>query len=225
MSALKELSKTLNESPWPFFKQTFPVKVRQVDKGFLMINQALKEDILEEGDCLQRRSAAKCLMTRWNMHEDYESFRMIGNTAIRLANDFPLAKRSKQDGSSDPISLYIKETWGLIYNTGDSTAVHNHWPTVWRFVYYVKACEKCAPLVFDDCPIQDPWYAPLSTQAYCVEACDSCSPLQFPTCEEKLEIVPRTGQMILWPAWLLHEVPKHTCEHDRIMLSGNVNMK
>ncbi len=194
MSALKELSKTLNESPWPFFKQTFPVKVRQVDKGFLMINQALKEDILEEGDSLQRRSAAKCLMTRWNMHEDYESFRMIGNTAIRLADDFPLAKRSKQDGSSDPISLYIKETWGLIYNTGDSTAVHNHWPSLWSYTY-------------------------------CVEACDSCSPLQFPTCEEKLEIVPRTGQMILWPAWLLHEVPKHTCEHDRIMLSGNVNMK
>ena len=171
MSALGDLSNTLKEKPWPHFRQKFPVKVRQVDKGFLMINQALKEDILEEGDCLQRRSAAKCLMTRWNMHENsedsaaYESFRMIGNTAIRVANDFPLATKSKQDGTPEEIPLYLKETWGLIYNKGDSTEAHMHWPSLWSYTY-------------------------------CVEACELCSPLVFPTCnepEEKLEIVPRTG--------------------------------
>ena len=203
MSALGDLSNTLKEKPWPHFRQKFPVKVRQIDKGFLMINQALKEDILEEGDCLQRRSAAKCLMTRWNMHENsedsaaYESFRMIGNTAIRVANDFPLATKSKQDGTPEEIPLYLKETWGLIYNKGDSTEAHMHWPSLWSYTY-------------------------------CVEACELCSPLVFPTCnepEEKLEIVPRTGQMVLWPAWVMHEVPKHTCDHDRIMISGNLNLK
>ena len=203
MSALGDLSNTLKEKPWPHFRQKFPVKVRQVDKGFLMINQALKEDILEEGDCLQRRSAAKCLMTRWNMHENsedsaaYESFRMIGNTAIRVANDFPLATKSKQDGTPEEIPLYLKETWGLIYNKGDSTEAHMHWPSLWSYTY-------------------------------CVEACELCSPLVFPTCnepEEKLEIVPRTGQMVLWPAWVMHEVPEHTCDHDRIMISGNLNLK
>ena len=203
MSALGDLSDSLKEKPWPHFRQKFPVKVRQVDKGFLMINQALKEDILEEGDCLQRRSAAKCLMTRWNMHENsedsaaYESFRMVGNTAIRLANDFPLATKSKQDGTSEEIPLYLKETWGLIYNKGDSTEAHMHWPSLWSYTY-------------------------------CVEACELCSPLVFPTCnepEEKLEIAPRIGQMVLWPAWVMHEVPEHTCDHGRIMISGNLNLK
>ena len=203
MSALGDLSDSLKEKPWPHFRQKFPVKVRQVDKGFLMINQALKEDILEEGDCLQRRSAAKCLMTRWNMHENsedsaaYESFRMVGNTAIRLANDFPLATKSKQDGTPEEIPLYLKETWGLIYNKGDSTEAHMHWPSLWSYTY-------------------------------CVEACELCSPLVFPTCnepEEKLEIVPRIGQMVLWSAWVMHEVPEHTCDHDRIMISGNLNLK
>jgi hypothetical protein len=28
----------------------------------------------------------------------------------------------------------------------------------------------------------------------------------------------------VFPSWLHHEVPKHTCEHDRIMISGNLNM-
>ena len=203
MSALGDLSNSLKEKPWPHFRQKFPVKVRQIDKGFLMINQALKEDILEEGDCLQRRSAAKCLMTRWNMHENsedsaaYESFRMVGNTAIRLANDFPLATKSKQDGTPEEIPLYPKETWGLIYNKGDSTEAHMHWPSLWSYTY-------------------------------CVEACELCSPLVFPTCnepEEKLEIAPRIGQMVLWPAWVMHEVPEHTCDHDRIMISGNLNLK
>ena len=30
--------------------------------------------------------------------------------------------------------------------------------------------------------------------------------------------------MIVFPAWIKHEVPEHKCEHDRIMLSGNLNM-
>jgi len=30
--------------------------------------------------------------------------------------------------------------------------------------------------------------------------------------------------MIVFPSWLHHEVPIHKCEHDRIMLSGNLNM-
>ena len=201
MSALGELSDSLKEKPWPHFRQKFPVKVRQVDKGFLMINQALKEDILEEGDCLQRRSAAKCLMTRWNMHENsedsaaYESFRMIGNTALRLANDFPLATKSKQDGTPEEIPLYLKETWGLIYNKGDSTEAHMHWPSLWSYTYCVSGCSNCSPFTFMGVNVFDKF------------------------------IKPKAGQMILFPAWIMHKVPKHKCEHERIMIAGNLKEK
>ena len=30
--------------------------------------------------------------------------------------------------------------------------------------------------------------------------------------------------MVVFPAWLQHEVPTQTCKHDRIMISGNLNI-
>ena len=36
-------------------------------------------------------------------------------------------------------------------------------------------------------------------------------------------IVPKTSQIIVFPSWLQHEVSTHNCEHERIMISGNLN--
>ena len=64
----------------------------------------------------------------------------------------------------------------------------------------------------------------LWSYTYCVSACENCSPLVFPNAKEPLSVIPKTSQMIVFPAWLQHEVPTHTCEHDRIMISGNLNV-
>ncbi len=55
-------------------------------------------------------------------------------------------------------------------------------------------------------------------------ACDNCAPLVFPNAQEPLSVTPKTSQMILFPSWLQHEVPEHTCDHNRIMISGNLNV-
>ena len=34
-------------------------------------------------------------MTKWNMHDDYKTFRMVGEEAIEVANLCPVAKRTK----------------------------------------------------------------------------------------------------------------------------------
>ena len=54
-------------------------------------------------------------------------------------------------------------------------------------------------------------------------ACENCAPLVFSNAQEPLSVIPKTSQMIVFPAWLQHEVPTHACEHDRIMISGNLN--
>jgi len=64
----------------------------------------------------------------------------------------------------------------------------------------------------------------LWSYTYCVSACEDCSPLVFPNAKEPLSVAPKTSQMVVFPSWLHHEVPIHKCEHDRIMLSGNLNM-
>ena len=55
---------------------------------------------------------------------------------------------------------------------------------------------------------------------YCVSACKDCSPLVFTHAD--YSIVPQESQMIIFPGCLHHEVPKHTCDHERIMIAGNL---
>jgi hypothetical protein len=194
MSALSKL--VGKPQPWHWFSGKYPVKTKQVNPP-ASFTKTIKENILEAGDALQGRTAAKCLMTKWNMHDEYKTFRMVGEEAIEVANLCPVAKRTKPDGSPDDVPLYIKESWGLMYGKGHTCEEHNHWPSLWSYTYCVEACKKCAPLMFNDSD-------------------DEGTPLH---------IFPETGQLIVFPAWLNHSVPKQECEHQRVMVAGNLNVK
>ena len=190
MSALSDLVYGKGNKPWPHFTDKYPVKVKQIEG---MDNDQLERDIRDAGDYLGGRTAAKCLMTRWDMHKIYASFLTVATEAIKIADACPLATKTDTDGKPLKVPLYLNDTWGLVYTTGQSAKVHNHWPSLWSYTY-------------------------------CVSACENCSPLVFPNAKEPLSVTPKTSQMIDFPSWLKHEVPKHTCEHDRIMLSGNLNV-
>ena len=191
MSALSDLAYGKGNRPWPHFTEKFPVKTDLV--GSNILREALEANIREAGDHLQKRTSAKCLMTRWDMHEEYDSFGTVGNYAINFAHSCPVAQRTTPDGKKENVPLYLKETWGLIYVKGNTTGIHNHWPSLWSYTYCVKAGKCCTPLI-------------------------------FPTATEKLEIVPETGQLVLFPAWVMHEVHEQACDHDRIMISGNLDV-
>ena len=197
MSALSKL--VGKPEPGRGLTEKSPVKVTQVNRP-TRFTKTIKENIFEAGDALQERTAAKCLMTKWNMHDDYLTFRMVGEEAIEVANLCPLAKRTKPDGSPDDIPLYIKESWGLVYGKGHTCEEHNHWPSLWSYTYCVEACKECAPLIFNDSNDRD----------------DEGTPFH---------IFPETGQLIVFPAWINHMVSKQECEHQRVMVAGNLNVK
>ena len=189
MSALSDLVYGKDNKPWPHFTDKYPVKVKQITG---MDNAQLEQDIREAGDYLGGRTAAKCLMTRWDMHTVYESFVLVSEKAMEIADSCPIATKTDTDGKPLKVPLYLNDTWGLVYTTGQSAKVHSHWPSLWSYTYCVSACEECSPLV-------------------------------FPNAQEPLSVLPKTSQMIVFPSWLKHEVPIHKCEHDRIMISGNLN--
>ena len=192
MSALSDLVYGKGNKPWPHFIDKYPVKVKQITE-LSMANPELERDIREAGDYLRGRTAAKCLMTRWDMHTVYESFVLVAEKAMEIAADCPLATKTDTEGTSLKVPLYLNDTWGLVYTIGQSAKVLNHWPSLWSYTY-------------------------------CVSACENCSPLVFPNAQKPLSVTPKTSQMIVFPSWLQHEVPMHKCEHDRIMISGNLNM-
>ena len=190
MTALSDLVYGKGQSPWPHFTDKYPVKVKQITG---LDNSQLERDIRDAGDYLGGRTAAKCLMTRWDMHTVYESFVFVSEKAMEIADSCPVATKTDTDGTPLKVPLYLNDTWGLVYTTGQSAKVHNHWPSLWSYTY-------------------------------CVSACENCSPLVFPNAQKPLSVTPKTSQMIVFPSWLQHEVPMHKCEHDRIMISGNLNM-
>ena len=181
---------------WPVFREKFPVRKKLFPPGEErdQLNEQLTNIITMEGDSLQQRSQAKCHMTRWNMHKDFYNFFLVGAAAIDFASRTPLALRTKENGEPDDIPMYIKETWGLIYGKGHKCDIHTHWPSLWSYTYCVNACSDCAPLVFS-----------------------------YAESDEEKFIFPQTGQMVIFPSWLNHEVPEHECDHDRIMIAGNLN--
>ena len=190
MSALRDLIYGKGHRPWPYFSEKFPIKTEIIGNDNL--RGLIEANIREAGDHLQKRTSAKCLMTRWNMHEEYASFETIGNYAITLAHSCPVAQRTTPDGKKENVPLHVKESWGLIYVKGNTAEMHNHWPSLWSYTY-------------------------------CVKAGNCCAPLRFPTAMQELEIIPEAGQLILFPAWIMHEVHEHICDHERIMISGNLD--
>ena len=202
MSLLSELAANVvpqpkkTAKPWPIFESSFPVKVKEVadPTNGGVLNEYLGKAIREAGDKYENRTEAKCLMTRWDMHDHYESFRLIGEAAIGFASMVPLAKRTTPEGEPETVALSITESWGLIYEEGNSCNSHTHWPSLWSYTYCVRGDERHPPLVFPHMVDKD-----------------------------DMAIVPRTGQMILWPAWLHHYVPKQEVDDERIMIAGNLD--
>ena len=200
MSLLSELAAKVEPKktakPWPIFESSFPVKVKEVadPTNGGVLNEYLEKAIREAGDKYENRTEAKCLMTRWDMHDHYESFKVIGEAAIGFASMVPLARRTTPEGEPDTVALSITESWGLIYEEGNSCNSHTHWPSLWSYTYCVRGDERHPPLVFPHMVDKD-----------------------------DMAIVPRTGQMILWPAWLHHYVPKQEVDDERIMIAGNLD--
>lgn len=218
MSVLSELAAVVNPqgiSNQPVFSEKFKVRTVELEQSMHFnvpkatkqldgivfgrvdgtLNSALEHDIWEAGDALEgRNSSVSCFMTQWKMHEDYESFRTLGQIAIDFTDNLALALRTNNDGTPDPISFFVNETWGLIYRQGHICKAHTHWPSVWSYTYCVSACENCAPLM-------------------------------FPTVDEDYSIAPKIGQLTVFPSWVNHYVPEHECDHERIMISGNIDVK
>ena len=106
-----------------------------------------------------------------------------------------LAMNLAMDNSPSEVALMPYDCWGVVYNKDDYTISHDHWPQIWSWVYNVECCIFCAPLVIDGC---------------------------FDGHFDADEILPQEGNMIMFPGWIKHTVPEQLCDHERIVIAGNI---
>ena len=115
---------------------------------------------------------------------------------------FSFLKRSLEDAwgnllcetaPPEPLRYRISSMWGAIYQQGDWADYHTHGPSRTSWVYYLQADQTTG----------------------------KNSPLVFDN--TGYEIIPATGQLIMFPSWLGHSVPKFEPgdSSERIVLSGN----
>ena len=203
-------------SMWDYFTEKFPVKVRSIEgdsKIWNALNYHLEKDIRGVGQ--GALSAAKCYRTHWKMHEVYDSFSLLNNAVLDFAKKFPLASRTDEQGNPEEVPMKVLESWGLIYKKGDSTDLHSHWPALWSYCYCVKSCENCTPLSFPTAEGVSMAITSVTAEGVSIEI-DKLSQLSDGLVSHK------AGQIILWPAWVTHKVSEQECDHDRIVVSGNI---
>ena len=109
---------------------------------------------------------------------------------------------------------------------------------------FMEVCRMAIELAYDNSPRQgvplmpyDCWGAIYSkgnytkthehwpqiwSWVYNVECCINCAPLIFN--DSSHSTLTKSGSMILFPGWIRHSVPEHQCDHDRIILAGNLGM-
>ena len=91
----------------------------------------------------------------------------------------------------------IVNIWGASYQKGDWTKYHAHRPCTFSFCYYPKVdIRDSSPLVFPDMQGEKKgyWYS----------------------------VKPRTGQLIIFPAYLTHGVPFQKENKGRVVIAGNI---
>jgi hypothetical protein len=76
-----------------------------------------------------------------------------------------------------------------MYEKGDHTIRHSHFPSDFAAVYYVDVEPGCAPIVFED----------------------------------ELKVYPESGMLVVFPAWIHHEVPKTDAR--RTAVSMNIDKR
>jgi len=110
------------------------------------LNPILEEKIRSRGDEVKHLSNVKADMTDFRLYED-KDFKRICDFAIMqcISSIEGLSQRG-----AEMLRFDIVDCWGMVYqnNEGHYTVELAHWPATFSFVYYVNACESCAPLEF-----------------------------------------------------------------------------
>jgi hypothetical protein len=93
---------------------------------------------------------------------------------------------------STPIKCRTSDCWGVLYKKKDFAVAHAHWPNIWSWGYYVKVPQGSSPLVFPEGK------------------------------EGNYYVFPQVGDLVIFPAWVKHEVPPSTVDEDRMLVGGNI---
>jgi hypothetical protein len=153
----------------------------------------LKEDYLDylenHPDIQQKQTYVQATMTHWFLHKETLQLNLFQNFA------YDCIRRSfcPQD-LPEYVNMRMNSIWGNIYRKGDYAKSHDHNPSKFSFVYFLKSKPNFSPLCFEN---------------------DSNHG------NELISVDALEGRFVVFPGYIHHSVPIHTYEETRITISGN----
>ena len=157
----------------------------------------LKNDLLNflenHHDVQNRETNVKATMTDWTMKRYSPIVNQFKDLIFSVIRDEYMTFNEKVCNHE----LRYESFWGNIYRKGDYTIEHDHKPSAYSVVYFLKSKPNFSPLIIEN----------------------------FNTKTKKnkpLVIKPLEGRLVIFPGSLKHKVPVHIHDETRITLSANV---
>ena len=158
------------------------------------LNPRLEKFIRKTGDQMKKTTNVKADMTFFNTVS--EEFKELHKIITPYLGRFHMNKHMSQELNLQPI---FTETWGAIYRKNDYTVKHVHEPSKLSWIYYVKTSEKSAPLYIHQIVNEEGK-------------------------QEVFKIPPNISDLVIFPSWTPHSVPKQKVDEERICVAGNINL-
>ena len=123
-----------------------------------------------------------------------------------------------QDGRGIPFTPVFNQVWGMGYKLNDVTPAHSHEPAQmsWTYYPYIENPEIAQPLEICTVP-NGSIEIDLSKCAEHVR--DKTKQWGDPI----LRVAPHTGQLVIFPSYVYHQVRPVTVETERYCIAGNVH--
>ena len=165
----------------------------------------LKKQILqakEDGRGTQGGGNPGC----WRSNALYEMKWLYGamKDLVTEANEIYFEKDSVFKYYIDKSENLDYNIWTNVNEVGSKNVIHSHKTDAWAGIYYVQA-EETGNLMF---------YNP----ANLLNECKFNSPFVRNT-----GILPKDGMLVLWPAWIPHEVIENKSNQQRINIAWGIN--
>ena len=148
-------------------------------------------------------------MNLWNLVEEYGILKTVHDLFLEKAAEY-LNSFYDQNYTSD--MFYHKRGWKSVRKTMDyntaGAGIHNHRMTTIAMTYYVDVSDNTSPIYLLDSRSQMNWASLDDSKTYHVH-----------------KHHPKTGELIMFPGWLFHDVPLNKGEQPRIAISSNIQLK
>ena len=158
------------------------------------LNPRLEKFIRNTGDQMKRSTNLKADMTWFNVES--KEFEELQNIIRPYLAKFFINDKIEKTLCMTPEFV---ETWGALYNKDDYTVTHVHEPCKLSWIYYVKVSENTAPLYIHQIVNEEGK-------------------------REVFQIPPKISDLVMFPSWTPHSVPKQKTDEERICVAGNVNL-